>query len=52
MASQSVPMIFTPRSISGWARLMAVCPPREAMTPSGFSKSMMAITSSGVSGSK
>ena len=52
MAAQSVPMIFTPRSISGWARLMAVWPPREAMTPSGFSKAMMFITSSAVSGSK
>ena len=52
MAAQSVPISFTPRSISGWARLMAVWPPREVMTPSGCSKSMTFITSSGVSGSK
>ena len=52
MAAQSVPMIRTPRSMSGWARLMAVCPPSDAMTPSGCSKSRIAITSSGVSGSK
>ena len=52
IASQSVPMMGTPSCESRPARLMAVCPPREAIAPSGFSNSMMFITSSGVSGSK
>ena len=52
MASKSVPMMRTPRFIKGSARLMAVWPPSEAMTPSGCSSSMTFITSSGVSGSK
>ena len=52
MAAQSVPMMFTPKSVRGCARLIAVWPPREAMTPSGFSHSTTFITSSIVSGSK
>ncbi|OPZ70197.1 MAG: hypothetical protein BWY81_00049 [Firmicutes bacterium ADurb.Bin467] len=52
IAAKSVPMIFTPRFISGSARLIAVCPPSDAITPSGFSSSITFITSSGVSGSK
>ena len=52
MASQSVPMILTPRFIRGSARLIAVWPPSDAITPIGFSSSMIFITSSGVSGSK
>ena len=52
MAVQSVPMIFTPRSVNGWARLMAVWPPKLAITPSGCSSRIMFITSSAVRGSK
>ena len=52
MAAQPVPINVTPRSSSGFARLMAVCPPREAMTPSGCSIWITFMTSSTHRGSK
>ena len=41
-----------PRFAIGVARLMAVWPPNWQMTPSGFSLSMISMTSCSVSGSK
>lgn len=48
----AVPMMLTSNSLSLSARLIAVCPPKEAMTPIGFSSSRTLSTSSTVSGSK
>ena len=48
----SVPMMGTPRRLSGSARVSGVCPPNCTITPSGFSVSQMLSTSSSVSGSK
>ena len=52
MLSTDVPRIFTPRSANGPAKLMAVCPPNCAITPTGFSLRTISITSSTVNGSK
>ena len=52
IASQSVPMIVTPLDSRGSARFTAVCPPSEAITPSGRSSSITFITSSTQRGSK
>ena len=47
-----VPNTLTPRAAKGAAKLMAVCPPNWQITPTGFSLSMTAMTSSTVNGSK
>ena len=52
IASGEVPRIGTPACSSGTASLSGVCPPNCTITPSGFSRSTIAITSSNVSGSK
>ena len=52
IACVSVPMMGTPSSASGSARLMAVCPPSDTTMAFGFSRWMTFITSSTVSGSK
>ena len=52
IALQSVPIILTPQSARADARFIAVCPPSEAITPYGFSRSITFMTSSTVSGSK
>jgi carbamoyl-phosphate synthase large subunit len=52
MESGEVPRMGTPSRKSGTARLSGVWPPNCTMTPSGFSCSMMASTSSRVRGSK
>ncbi len=52
IAAQSVPMMGTPSSARGSARLMAVCPPSDTTIAFGFSRRTTFITSSTVSGSK
>ena len=52
MLSEEVPKIFTPASFSLLAIFKGVCPPNCTKTPSGFSKSIIFITSSNVIGSK
>ena len=52
IASGSVPIIFTPSDFSLCAILRGVWPPNCTSTPSGFSMSIIFITSSNVSGSK
>ena len=52
MESGLVPMMGTPARSRPTARLSGVWPPSCTMTPSGCSRSTMAITSSCVRGSK
>ena len=52
MVSGVVPRMLTPFFLSAAARLSGVWPPNCAITPTGFSFSWMASTSSSVSGSK
>ena len=52
IASTGVPSSFRPASSSSFARRSGVWPPNWTITPSGFSTSAIASTSSIVSGSK
>ena len=50
--STLVPIIGAPKSCNFLAKLSGVCPPNWTITPSGFSLSIIFITSSKVKGSK
>jgi len=52
MLPGEVPMMGAPAASRRWARFSGVCPPNCTMTPFGFTRSMMFITSSKVTGSK
>ena len=52
MLSAEVPRILTPFLSRICVSFIAVWPPKATTTPTGFSTSMMFMTSSGVSGSK